>query len=56
MKIKWSDESLPDLESLHTYIAKDDSRAAQKMVLTIIAAVENNLINNPHIGRPGRVN
>ena len=56
MNIEWSDEALADLSSLHAFIAKDNPNAAQKMAMTIVASVETNLPDNPHIGRQGRVN
>lgn len=56
MIIEWSDEALADLSSVHAYIAKDNPVAAQKVAMTIIEFVETNLPENPHIGRPGRVN
>ena len=56
MNIEWSDEALADLASVHAFIAKENPSAAIKMVQTILASVENNLPDNPHIGRPGRVN
>ena len=56
MNIEWSDEALADLSSLHAFIAKDNPAAAQKVAMTIVESVETNLPDNPHIGRPGRVN
>ena len=56
MNIEWSDEALIDLVSIQALIAKDNPSAAKKMVLAILASIENNLPDNPHIGRPGRVN
>ena len=55
MNIEWSDEALSDLASLHAFITKDNPAAAQKVAMTIVASVETNLPDNPHIGRPGRV-
>ena len=49
-------KALADLSSLHAFIAKDNPNAAQKVAMTIVASVETNLPDNPHIGRPGRVN
>jgi toxin ParE1/3/4 len=56
MNIKWSDEALEDLRSLHAYISNDNPDAAQKLAMAIVNAVETNLPANPHMGRPGRVN
>lgn len=55
MNIKWSEEALEDLRSLHTYISAENPNAAQKLAMLIVDAVENNLPENPHMGRPGRV-
>ena len=56
MNIEWSVEALADLSSLHAFIAKDNPNAAQKVAMTIVASVETNLPDNPHLGRQGRVN
>ncbi len=55
MNIKWSDEALEDLRSLHAYIAKDNPAAAKKIAIAIVESVEKNLPENPQMGRPGRV-
>jgi toxin ParE1/3/4 len=54
MNILWSPEAIEDLDSLHAYISEDDSAAARRVVLRVIAAVER-LSGHPHLGRPGRV-
>ena len=56
MIIKWSDEALEDLHSLHAHISADNPIAAQKLAMLIVSSVETNLPDNPHMGRPGRVN
>ena len=56
MNIEWSEEALIDLVSIQAFIAKENPSAAKKMVLAILASIEINLPDNPHIGRPGRVN
>jgi toxin ParE1/3/4 len=56
MIIKWSNEALADLSSLRDYISADSPAAAQKLAMKIITSVEYNLPDNPHMGRPGRVN
>ena len=56
MNIEWSDEALADLSSLHTFVAKDNPVAAQKLATAIVTSVKKNLPDNPHMGRPGRVN
>ncbi len=55
MTIRWSDEAIDDLRSLHAFIAKDDPAAARKVAFAVVEAVESLLPDNPHIGRPGRV-
>ena len=56
MNIEWTDEAIADLSSLHAFIAKDNLSAAQKVAMTIVESIETHLPDNPHIGRPGRVN
>jgi toxin ParE1/3/4 len=56
MIIRWSEEALEDLRSLQAYISAENPAAAQKLAMQIVNAVENNLPDNPHMGRPGRVN
>jgi toxin ParE1/3/4 len=56
MIIRWSDEALEDLRSLQAYISADNPEAAQKLAMQIVSSVEINLPDNPHMGRPGRVN
>lgn len=55
MKLAWSPEAIDDLIYIQQYIAKDDPRAAKKVVLTITAFIENQLPEFPHCGRRGRV-
>ena len=55
MNIVWSVEAVDDLRSLRAFIAKGSPQAARAMALTIVAAIENLLPENPHSGRPGRV-
>jgi toxin ParE1/3/4 len=55
MNVRWSVEALKDLRSLQAYIAKDNPAAAKKVAMAIVQAVEINLPENPHMGRPGRV-
>jgi toxin ParE1/3/4 len=56
MIIRWSDEALEDLRSLRDYVSADNPVVAQKLALQIVNSVETNLPDNPHMGRPGRVN
>ena len=56
MIIKWADEALDDLASLHAFVSIDNPIAAQKLAMMIVNAVEINLPGHPHMGRPGRIN
>ncbi len=53
--IVWSPAAIGDLASLRGYIAEDDPAAAQRVVLHIIRSIEQLLVGQPHMGRPGRV-
>ncbi len=52
--LKWLRRAERDLDQVEAYIALDNPQAAVKVVLTIIAAVEQ-LEAFPSIGRTGRV-
>lgn len=56
MTIRWSDEALKDLQSLHDFVAAENPLAAQKLAMRIVTFVETHLPDHPHMGRPGRVN
>ena len=53
-RIEWSLPALHDLRSAEEYIAGDNAAAAAKMASRVQEAVEY-LADNPHIGRPGRL-
>jgi toxin ParE1/3/4 len=55
MNIVWSPQAIADLGALRDYIAQDNKAAAQRMALHIIQNVEQLLLGNPSMGRPGRV-
>ena len=55
MNIHWSPEAIQDLVALRDYIAEDNPGAAQRVALRIVEAVEQQLPDNPNLGRPGRV-
>lgn len=55
MKLVWSAEALSELEGIVTYIAADNARAALALGDAIVETVETVLPENPHVGRPGRV-
>ncbi len=54
MRIRLTEPAIRDLDSIEEYIGKDSPRAAAKMVLRVLEAIEG-LRQFPHIGRPGRV-
>jgi addiction module RelE/StbE family toxin len=54
MQIIWQPAALDDLESLRTYIAQFNPRAARRIRKAISAAVTA-LAGAPELGRPGRV-
>ncbi len=54
MKIRWSPTAISDLESIRSYIAKDNPAAARKISGKIIEAVHR-LNGFPLSGRAGRV-
>jgi toxin ParE1/3/4 len=54
MIIKWLDEAVHDLQSLHQYITLENPSAANRIAKRILNAV-NLLIEQPGMGRPGRV-
>ena len=56
MKIYWTNKSLHTLSKIHEYIAADNLNAANQLRDKIIVYVETKLVNQPMIGKPGRVN
>ena len=52
--IKWSLPALRDLESAGEFIAEDNVKAARRMASRVQEAVEY-LVEQPNIGRPGRL-
>lgn len=54
MIIQWLDEAIDDLQSLRSYISEDSPSAANSTAKRIIKAI-NLLVNQPGIGRIGRV-
>ena len=55
MKLRWSAQSLRELEAIVGYIATDNPAAALELGEQILSTVEAVLPANPHAGRPGRV-
>lgn len=54
MQIKWTASAINDLQSLRAYIEKDKPGAAKKLAKRIVTTVEENLVLQPGMGRPGR--
>lgn len=55
MKLVWSDEVVLALEKIVAHIATDNPAAAWALGEQIVDNVESILPDNPHAGRPGRV-
>lgn len=54
MRALWTKPALADLEAIGDFVARDDPRAAERLVARIISAADT-LSDHPHIGRPGRI-
>ncbi len=54
MRVRWLRAALEELDAEAEYIARDNSRAAARIVRSIATAVDR-LARHPAIGRPGRV-
>ena len=54
MRVRWTRNSVDDLQNLRTYIEQDKPGAAKKLVQKIIRRVEEDLVLQPGMGRPGR--
>ena len=55
LNIIWSQQAQDDLTNPRAFIAEDSARAAQRMAMLIVEAVETRIPDNPKVGRPGRV-
>lgn len=55
MKAFWTPRALRDVEEVLTFIAKDIPGAASDLADRILSVVEDVLLTQPMIGRPGRV-
>lgn len=51
----WSPAAELDLADIVDFIAVDNLAAAMELAQLIVSAVEKNLPDQPHMGRPGRV-
>jgi toxin ParE1/3/4 len=54
MKLRYTPRARSDLAELYDYIAQENPGAARRVILLIRKAAES-LLENPQIGRPGRV-
>lgn len=54
MKLKWTRRALSQFKNAEMYIAKEDPQAA-KAVTERIAEAIHLLLNQPQLGRPGRI-
>jgi toxin ParE1/3/4 len=54
MRLEWTHKAMGDLREAGEYMALDNTEAAHRMATRIIEAVEY-LIDQPNIGRPGRL-
>ncbi len=54
MRVRWLRRALDNLDEEAAYIARDDPRAAARLVERIVVGVER-LAAHPASGRPGRV-
>lgn len=54
MRVRWLRTALRNLDEEATYIAADSPVAAHQVVERVLSAVEQ-LIDQPGLGRPGRV-
>jgi addiction module RelE/StbE family toxin len=55
VNIVWSREAIGDLRALRSYIEQDNPAAARRIVLRVMESVAALLLENPPMGRPGRV-
>ncbi len=53
MIVTWAARARRDLDDIHAYIARRDSPARATAVLSNLFAATDQLVNFPHIGRPG---
>ena len=54
MHIRWTAQAVSDIQALRSYVEQDKPLAAKKLVLKIISLIEEDLILQPGMGRPGR--
>ena len=54
MKLRWLNAALADLRAIKTYIAEENPEAASRVIASIRNEA-NILLNQPNIGRAGRI-
>jgi toxin ParE1/3/4 len=54
LQILWTDGARRNLDSIETYIALDNPRAAAKTVVQIVKKIQMQLADYPGSGKPGR--
>jgi plasmid stabilization system protein ParE len=54
MQMIWTERAASDLSAIRAYIARNNERAANEMVVRILARTEQQLSSLPKSGRPGR--
>jgi len=55
MNLVWQPQALEDLKSIQHYIAADNPTAANRIVVTVVSMVHDQLTEFPESGRIGRV-
>ena len=55
MRLHWTPQALSDVADVLGYIADEDPQAAAQFQSRLFELLEDNLINQPTMGRPGRV-
>ena len=55
MQVEWTAGAQKDLDTIETYIAGDNPRAAAKTVLKIVKRTFSQLSKHPSSGKPGRI-
>jgi len=54
MRVAWTQRALADLESVREYVTEFNRVAAARLVERIVLA-SHQLVDHPHLGRPGRI-
>ena len=54
MRLNYTPEAIADLDNIHSYIAEDDSNAADRVIARILQSLTI-LETHPLVGRTGRI-